>query len=110
MDHNSFDNTMKRTRTIDISWSNIDHWRKLCPHLSISDASYDDKPIKCQDAEKNELRQRLKEDGYALMDIECNKPSSRHLVAQAISDLETKHSFVSLESAVICLEVPGRSE
>lgn len=44
------------------------------------------------------------------MDIECNKPSTRHLVAQAISDLETKHSFVSHESAVICLEVPGRSE
>jgi hypothetical protein len=79
-------------------WSNADYWRKLCPHLSISDSDVttstanETEGDSNEQTEKCELQQRLINDGYALIDSQCDN-ATRDTVAQAISDLETRHSL-----------------
>lgn len=78
-----------------LCWSNVDYWRKLCPRLSISDGEGTSAAPSgsVNQSDSNGLRKRLIEDGYALIDKQCNNSFSCEKVAEAITDLETHHSL-----------------
>ena len=78
-------------------WSDEDFWRKLCPHLTISTYDGDSctstsnvQPKYYEQKERQELLDRLIDDGYALLDEPCND-NLRERVGKAISDLELQH-------------------
>ena len=78
------------------SWSDEQYWRKLCPHLTITTdgGSFSDVGTQKIDEQKErqELLDRLIDDGYALLDIPCNS-DLREKVGKSISDLELEHSL-----------------
>lgn len=81
------------------SWSDVEYWKRLCPCLSVSSgATAVNVHVDAAETEKRaqtdnqHIQQRLIEDGYALIDKQCNC-ALREKVANTISDLETKHSL-----------------
>jgi hypothetical protein len=76
-----------------LCWSDEEQWRKLCPKLSISTGDICTSDVeKYEQKEREELLDRLIDDGYALLDAKCNC-YLREQVGKAISDLELKHSL-----------------
>lgn len=76
-------------------WSDEKYWRKLCPHLSISndgDSCTSDAQIDEQ-KERQELLNRLIDDGYALLDARHCNNNLREKVGKSISELEQEHSL-----------------
>ncbi|KAL7501460.1 hypothetical protein ACHAWT_010429 [Skeletonema menzelii] len=78
------------------SWSDDVYWRKLCPQLTISSdgGSFTSNTVQKIDEQKErqELLDRLIDDGYALLDVLCNS-DLREKVGKSISDLELEHSL-----------------
>lgn len=77
-------------------WSNQNYWQKLCPDLTISTATSNHRGSaeeKYEPSERKELLQRIIDDGYALINATCCNSSMRAKIADAISDLETKHNL-----------------
>ncbi len=78
-----------------LCWTDEQYWKKLCPHLSIStdgDSSTSDAQKIDEQKERQELLNRLIDDGYALLDVRCNK-NLIEKVGKSISDLELEHSL-----------------
>lgn len=89
-----------KMHTLISRWSDEQFWRKLCPHLSISTDGDGDsctstsnvQPKYYEQKERQELLDRLIDDGYALLDEPCND-SLKEKVGKAISNLELQHSI-----------------
>jgi hypothetical protein len=76
-------------------WSDKEYWRQLCPHLTISDDNTSTASDNGYTEHKpqlidKQLQRRLVEDGYALIDVQCNN-DLRNRVAQSISDIESRY-------------------
>ncbi len=90
------DSQAKNMHSLIPCWTDDQYWRKLCPHLSISsdgDSCTSDAQKIDEHKERQELLNRLIDDGYALLDdVHCNN-NLREKVGKSISDLELEHSL-----------------
>ncbi|KAL9183439.1 hypothetical protein ACHAXT_004295 [Thalassiosira profunda] len=77
-------------------WSDADHWRRLCPHLTILEDALPARSSSgdgCNEATNEKLLTRLVDDGYALLDRPACGDSLREKLARGITDLEEQHSL-----------------